>query len=103
MIYGRCFAISHTPVFNRITYGGSRCLLRRRFTMKTISWKVSNNDLFEKARRLGGHATRYKLNARPSGEIFQPLQAGMLAIHKRIKHALDPINILNPARLYKEL
>ncbi len=73
-----------------------------------LRWKVSNNDLFEQAQRLGGHATRYNINSSPaqensSDEIFQPLQAGMLAIHKRIKHALDPNNILNPARLYKEL
>lgn len=71
-----------------------------------LRWKVSNNDLFEQARRLGGHATRYCLNsanASSTDEIFQPLQGGMLAIHKRIKHALDPNNILNPARLYQEL
>ena len=73
-----------------------------------LRWKVSNNDLFEQAQRLGGHATRYALKpdsarANSSDEIFQPLQGGMLAIHKRIKHALDPHNILNPARLYKEL
>ncbi|MGD2161324.1 MAG: FAD-linked oxidase C-terminal domain-containing protein [Gammaproteobacteria bacterium] len=27
----------------------------------------------------------------------------MLAIHRRIKNALDPNNILNPGRLYQEL
>ena len=78
-----------------------------------LRWKVSNNNLFEQAQRLGGHATRYDMKSSPgksgsaktdsSDQIFQPLQAGMLAIHKRIKHALDPNNILNPARLYKEL
>lgn len=68
-----------------------------------LRWKVSNNELFEKAQRLGGHATRYNIKSNPPDEIFQPLQAQMLTIHKRIKHALDPNNILNPARLYKEL
>jgi len=68
-----------------------------------LRWKVSNNDLFEQAKRLHGHATRYNINARSSDEIFQPLQPSMLAIQKRIKQAFDPENILNPNRLYKEL
>jgi glycolate oxidase FAD binding subunit len=73
-----------------------------------LRWKVSNSDLFEQAQTLDGHATRYALKpdsaqANSSNEIFQPLQGGMLAIHKRIKHALDPHNILNRARLYREL
>ena len=70
--------------------------------------KVSKNELVDQEQRLGRHATRYNMTsstvqAISSDEVFQPLQAGMLAIHKRIKHALDPNNILNPARLYKEL
>ena len=68
-----------------------------------LRWKVSNNDLFEKAQRLHGHATRYNLNAAPADKIFQPLQPSMLAIQRRIKHAFDPENILNPNRLYTEL
>jgi len=68
-----------------------------------LRWKASNNELFEKARRLHGHATRYAMKAGSSDRIFQPLQPGMLAIHKRIKNALDPNNILNPGRLYQEL
>lgn len=68
-----------------------------------LRWKVSNNNLFEQALRLHGHATRYNIKARPSDEIFQPLQPPMLAIQKRIKHAFDPENVLNPGRLYKEL
>ena len=68
-----------------------------------LRWKVSNNELFEKATRLHGHATRYNLKAGSSDKVFQPLQPGMLAIHQRIKNALDPHNILNPGRLYQEL
>ena len=68
-----------------------------------LRWKVSNNDLFEQATRLHGHATRYNIKTRSSNEIFQPLQPSMLAIQKRIKRAFDPENILNPNRLYKAL
>lgn len=68
-----------------------------------LRWKVSNNDLFEQAQRLHGHATRYALRAASRQQVFQPLQPAMLAIHKRIKQAFDPHNILNPCRLYQEL
>ena len=68
-----------------------------------LRWKVSNNELFEQARRLHGHAMRYALRAASSQQVFQPLQPTMLAIHKRIKQAFDPHNILNPSRLYQEL
>jgi glycolate oxidase FAD binding subunit len=68
-----------------------------------LRWKISNNDLFEQATRLRGHATRYNLKTRSSDEIFQPLHPSMLTIQKRIKRAFDPENILNPNRLYKAL
>ena len=68
-----------------------------------LRWLVSNNALFEKARALGGHATRYTVQPDSADEIFQPLQPAMMAVHKRLKQALDPSNILNPARLYKAL
>jgi len=68
-----------------------------------LRWKVSNNDLFEKAARLNGHATRYSMASNSADEVFQPLQPAMLAVQKRIKHAFDPDNILNPNRLYKAL
>ncbi len=68
-----------------------------------LRWKTSNNDLFEQAARLNGHATRYNIAGKVEGGIFQPMQAGMLAIHQRIKTAMDPCGILNPKRLYTEL
>ena len=68
-----------------------------------LRWQASSRDLFEEAGNLGGHATRHRMKPESPDEVFQPLQAGMLGIHKRIKHALDPANILNPGRLYPEL
>jgi glycolate oxidase FAD binding subunit len=50
----------------------------------------------------GGHATLYRHGDR-SGAVFQPLQAGMLALHRRLKQSFDPAGILNPGRLYAEL
>jgi len=50
----------------------------------------------------GGHATLYRHGDR-SGDVFQPLPPGMLALHRRLKHSFDPAGILNPGRMYAEL
>jgi glycolate oxidase FAD binding subunit len=68
-------------------------------------WHIS--DLPAKALRqrvsaLGGHATLFR-NHKDCEEVFQPLPPAMLALHQRIKRALDPHGIFNPGRLYAEL
>ncbi len=50
----------------------------------------------------GGHATLFRGHD-GSGEVFQPLPLGLLKLHRRVKHALDPHGIFNPGRLYAEL
>jgi glycolate oxidase FAD binding subunit len=54
------------------------------------------------ATELGGHATLFRHDNAHS-EVFQPLPAVLLALHKRLKATLDPAGILNPGRLYKGL
>ena len=49
-----------------------------------------------------GHATLFRGGDR-SGEIFQPLSAGLMRVHARMKDAFDPARILNPGRMYAEL
>ena len=39
----------------------------------------------------------------PEAEVFQPLPPALLALHRRLKAALDPRGILNPGRIYPEL
>lgn len=51
---------------------------------------------------VNGQATLFK-NATSSTDIFHPLSPGLLRVHKKLKHAFDPHNILNPGCLYKEL
>ncbi|QKT03802.1 glycolate oxidase subunit GlcE [Ectothiorhodospiraceae bacterium 2226] len=50
------------------------------------------------ALRAGGHATRWR-----GAEPFQPLPTALAALHRRVKAALDPAEILNPGRLYPDL
>jgi glycolate oxidase FAD binding subunit len=47
----------------------------------------------------GGHATLFR-GADKSAGAFQPLPAAMLALHQRLKVALDPVGIFNPRRMY---
>ncbi len=51
---------------------------------------------------LGGHATLFRGHAGDAA-VFHPLPPAMLALHQRVKQALDPHGIFNPGRLYPEL
>jgi len=56
----------------------------------------------ERATSLGGHATLFRGGDR-DGEIFHPLAAPLMAIHRRLKNAFDPAGVFNPGRLYDGL
>ncbi len=50
----------------------------------------------------GGHATlvRAEPHVRAAVEVFQPLEAGLEKLSRRLKTAFDPAGILNPGRMY---
>ena len=49
----------------------------------------------------GGHATIFR--GGPASDVFTPLPAPLMAIHRRLKSHFDPAGIFNPGRLYPEL
>ncbi len=51
----------------------------------------------------GGHATLIRAPAaiRAAVPVFQPLDAGVMALQARVKQGFDPEAILNPARMYE--
>ena len=53
------------------------------------------------AQQGGGHATLFR--GASTGEVFTPLSAPLLTVHKRLKAHFDPAGIFNPGRLYREL
>lgn len=69
----------------------------------TLCWLRSDAPVAQvqdSAARSGGHAT---LLGSDGTAVFHPLPAGLLALHRRLKQALDPHGILNPGRMYAEL
>jgi glycolate oxidase FAD binding subunit len=55
----------------------------------------------ELAERHGGHATCFRGDC--DADRLHPLSEGQLALHKRIKQALDPHGIFSPGRMYRSL
>ncbi len=51
---------------------------------------------------LGGHATLIRAPAalRASVDVFQPQDAGLAALSKRVKESFDPSGVLNPGRMW---
>lgn len=58
--------------------------------------------LRQRVSALGGHATLFRSHD-GMNDIFQPLPPTMMALHQRVKHALDPNGIFNRGRLYPDL
>jgi len=50
----------------------------------------------------GGHATLIRAEAAARGgiDVFQPLDAPLMALTAGLKRAFDPVGILNPGRMY---
>ena len=50
----------------------------------------------------GGHATLFRRTAGATN-VFQPLPAGLMNLHRRVKQTFDPHGIFNPGRMYAGL
>lgn len=53
--------------------------------------------IWDAAAAAGGHATLFRGGV---DQVFQPLPAPLMALHRRIKTALDPDGLFNPGRMY---
>ncbi len=71
-----------------------------------LRWLRSSQAAAERSRAVaqegGGYATLFRGGDR-SADVFTPLSAPLLAIHKRLKSQFDPAGIFNPGRLYPDL
>jgi glycolate oxidase FAD binding subunit len=67
-----------------------------------IDCDQSAERVWQGAAAVGGHATLFR-GAKAGDEVFQPLAPAMLALHQRLKAALDPAGVLNRGRMYGTL
>ena len=67
-------------------------------------WYRSEADapVFEVAAAAGGHATLFR-HAPAAAEVFAPLAAPLMRLHRELKRVFDPAGILNPGRMYAGL
>jgi len=67
-------------------------------------WLITAEPV-EKIRReasaCGGHAMLFRGGDR-TGDVFHPLSPVLLALHRRLKEAFDPMHVLNIGRMYRE-
>ena len=76
-----------------IDWGGGQRWLRTALPAEQIR---------QTAAAAGGHAMLFRGGDR-RGSVFHPLSPSMMALHRRVKAALDPAGIFNPGRLYEGL
>jgi glycolate oxidase FAD binding subunit len=62
----------------------------------------SDASLFEAVAAAGGQATAFR---HPAGQadVFAPLPAPLMRLHRELKRVFDPAGILNPGRMYADL
>ncbi|GMR06337.1 MAG: glycolate oxidase subunit GlcE [Gammaproteobacteria bacterium] len=98
-----------TPLYRLVVPGYAPCVSLAGETL--IDWAgalrwIKTSSTFREVQSqvaaLGGTASVYR-NGLRNEDVFSPLSGPLLALHKRIKDVMDPVGILNPGRLYREL
>jgi glycolate oxidase FAD binding subunit len=68
--------------------------------VRWLAAETPSPGAWDQAAALGGHIERIRGTAGPA---FQPLPPALLALHRRVKTALDPDGLFNPGRMYAEV
>ena len=63
---------------------------------------VGHEQLKAAAAAVGGHVTHFR-GVSATTEVFAPLPAALLRLHKSLKAVFDPAGVLNLGRMYSEL
>ena len=68
-------------------------------SLRWVAGDAPAQQMFETARRAGGHATRFRVG---TGAPIMHLEPSVLEVHRRLKAALDPNGIFGPHRLHPD-
>ena len=62
-------------------------------------------DIRRTLAEFGGHATLIRAQdaTRAAIDVFHPLDPSLASLSAKLKHAFDPLGILNPGRMYREM
>jgi glycolate oxidase FAD binding subunit len=71
-------------------------------SLRWIKTDAKPSHIRRVAAAAGGHAMLFR-GGDPAGQVFHPLPGALMAVHRRVKQALDPASLFNPGRLYPEL
>jgi glycolate oxidase FAD binding subunit len=88
------------------SYDDSDLLYEWGGALRWLKTEAATDVIRSAAIEADGHAILFRCpeqQRQSQSDIFQPLTPGLLRIHKNLKQAFDPKNILNPGRLYPEL
>ena len=81
-------------------YASDHCLYEWGGALRWLKSDAPAELIQNAAAAVEGHASLFRDH---QGSTFQPLSPGLLRIHRNLKQAFDPENILNPGKLYPEL
>jgi len=90
------------PATPPLTLPGGRQVVEWGGGQRWLNGDMDAQLIRDAAARVGGHATLFRGGDR-AGEVFHPLPAPLMALHRNLKSAFDPKGILNPGRLYPGL
>ena len=97
---GPLWRISVPPATPKLNFPGSS-LLEWGGALRWLITDISAQDVRADVGRLGGHAVLFRGGDRENA--FHPLTPEVKRLHVNLKKAFDPMGILNPERMYKDI
>jgi len=95
---GPLWRLSITPTTPPLALPGEQ-VIEWNGSLRWVATDAPSQQVFEAARKAGGHATRFRA---PNGTPLMLLDPAVLEVHKQLKAALDPNGVFGPHRLHAD-